>query len=122
MNLKLKYLYTVLIAIVFACKSEPKKQLGQTSNGEKLNLKYATGFSVENFGEYSVLEIKNPWPKAEKTYKYALIPKENLAAITLNKDEFEGILTIPVEKIVYKEKIVEVEVVKEIPVEIILTK
>ncbi|MCB0434752.1 MAG: ABC transporter substrate-binding protein [Flavobacteriaceae bacterium] len=100
MNLKLKYLYIVLIAIVFACKSEPKKQLEQSSNGEKLNLKYATGFSVENFGEYSVLEIKNPWPKAEKTYKYALIPKENLAAITLNKDEFEGILTIPVEKIV----------------------
>lgn len=100
MNLKLKHFYILFLITLFACKSEPKEQVVETVSGELLELKYATGFSVENYDDYSILEIINPWPKAEKTYKYALIPEEKLPVITLNKDEFEGILTIPIQKIV----------------------
>ncbi|MCH7524632.1 MAG: ABC transporter substrate-binding protein [Bacteroidetes bacterium] len=35
-------------------------------------LKYAKGFSITEFDIYKILEIKNPWPNAEKSYKYIL--------------------------------------------------
>ncbi|MEZ4802489.1 MAG: ABC transporter substrate-binding protein [Gelidibacter sp.] len=67
---------------------------------KNVSISYAKGFSVTAYENYSVLEIKNPWPKADKTYRYALIPKENAAKITLNADEFDGMLITPIESIV----------------------
>ena len=61
---------------------------------------YAEGFSLENHGDYKVLEIKNPWPKSEKTYRYALVPRDMAPNITLNVDEYDAILLTPIESIV----------------------
>lgn len=61
---------------------------------------YAKGFEVIDYGRYKILKINQPWPKAEKSYEYALIPEENVAAITLNADDFDGIITTPVKKVV----------------------
>ena len=44
--------------------------------------------------------MTNPWPKSDNSYSYALIPKKNLPELTLNKDEFNGIITTPIQKIV----------------------
>lgn len=63
-------------------------------------MSYAEGFSIASNGAFKVLEINNPWPKAEKTYRYALIPREIAAKTTLNADEFDGILLTPLESIV----------------------
>ncbi len=71
-----------------------------TSEETSLNLSYAEGFSVSKFQDFSVLEIKNPWPKSDKTYKYALIPREVAPKITLNADEYDAILLTPIESIV----------------------
>lgn len=67
---------------------------------EKMNIQYAKGFSVIDHQDFSVLEIKNPWPKAEKVYRYALIPQEMAPKITLNADEFDGMLITPIKQIV----------------------
>ncbi len=79
-------------------KSTPTKL--PSVDTDTLSISYAKGFSVINFQDYSVLEISNPWPKAEKTYRYALIPKEKAAIFTLNADEFDGMLLTPIETIV----------------------
>lgn len=71
-----------------------------TLNNEKLSINYAEGFSVIDNGDFKILEIKNPWPKAEKTYRYALIPRELAPKITLNANEYDGILITPIETIV----------------------
>ena len=49
---------------------------------------------------FTVLKVTNPWPKSDNSYSYALIPKKNLPELTLNKDEFNGIITTPIQKIV----------------------
>lgn len=67
---------------------------------EKALISHAKGFSISESQDFTILEIKNPWPKSEKTYKYALVHKNMLPKITLNADEFDGIIAIPVEKIV----------------------
>lgn len=67
---------------------------------EKTALSYADGFSIENHQGYKVLEIKSPWPKSEKTYRYALINKESNSKINLNPSDFEAIINTPIQKIV----------------------
>jgi iron complex transport system substrate-binding protein len=98
--MKLKYLLLFFILFLFQCKNDPYKQLTEVPEGESLVLKYAKGFSVKDYGSYKILEIKNPWPKAEKTYRFALVQEEMLPKITLNSDELEGIITIPIKKLV----------------------
>ncbi len=86
---------------ILNCKDDKgASQKIPTLNNTKVSISYATGFSITKFEDYSMLEIKNPWPKAEKTYKYALIPKDNLKKIKLNANDFDGILITPIETIV----------------------
>ena len=63
-------------------------------------LTHATGFTITATENFKILTIKNPWPNAEKDYKYALVHKNVAPKITLNKDNFDGIITVPIENIV----------------------
>ncbi|MBP0903286.1 ABC transporter substrate-binding protein [Mariniflexile gromovii] len=83
-----------------ACKNNQKKPLETVQDLTKSEYQYAKGFSVTYTENFKILTISNPWPKAEKVYKYALVQKNMLSKITLNKDEFDGIITVPIEKIV----------------------
>ncbi|WP_100612656.1 ABC transporter substrate-binding protein [Confluentibacter lentus] len=98
--MKYKSLFLIIILTVFNCKNETKKQVLEGINGKLLPLKYAKGFSVEDYGTYKILEIKNPWPKAESVFKYILINKENAAKTTFSTDAYDGIIIKPIQKIV----------------------
>ncbi|MCB0447653.1 MAG: ABC transporter substrate-binding protein [Gelidibacter sp.] len=97
----MKHIIFILLIILFtSCKNEPKKSTENNLKASELNLKFAKGFSVKDYGTYKTLEIKNPWPTAEKVYRYALISQKMSTKITLNADEFDGILITPIKKIV----------------------
>ncbi len=83
-----------------ACKKEVKAIPENKQDFAETAFKYAEGFAITHNENFKVLTINNPWPKAEKEYRYALVPKNVASKITLNKDEFDGIITIPIEKIV----------------------
>ncbi len=88
-----------LVIFFLSCKKDTNT-VKIDAIGEEITLKYAKGFEVIDYGVYKILKINQPWPKSEKTYQYALIPKENAATTTLNVDDFDGIITTPVKKIV----------------------
>ncbi len=91
------FLFTCLIA----CKSEPKKKLYEAIGGEQLSLKYAKGFSVKDYGTYKILEIINPWPKADKSYRFALLNKNYDAKFwSTEQERFETAIEIPIKKLV----------------------
>ena len=98
--MKYKSLFLIIILTVLNCKNETKKQLTERIEGEQLSLKYAKGFSVEDYGTYKILEIKKPWPKAENVFKYVLLNKENAAKMTFPSDVYDGIIMNPIQKIV----------------------
>ena len=99
--MKLEYVILFFVLTFFGCKNESKKtQDFNVSNGNPIEIKYATGFSVINYDNYKILEIKNPWPDANKTYKYILISEEEASKIAIQKNEFDGIIINPIEKIV----------------------
>lgn len=93
MNLKNKPLKKIVLFIllitVLSCKDENKIDITETIEGEEMLLKYANGFSIIAFDGYKILEIKNPWPNAEKSFKYVL-----------SSDKSKGEITNPIEKIV----------------------
>ncbi len=98
----MKYLYLLFISILFvSCKKniETPGVFPQTKTKRKV-LKYADGFTIINYGNYKVLQIKNPWKNADKTYSYVLISKENAAKTTFNKNAFDGIITTPISKLI----------------------
>lgn len=100
----MKKLFILIFFLSFiSCKNDKgtneNRSLPSKDQSEVI-LTYAKGFSIQKYGTLKIIHIKNPWPNSEKTYKYALIPRKELATITLNKDEYDGIITTPVEKIV----------------------
>lgn len=100
-NLKLRLAFLYLVLIFFtSCKNEVSKQSEEVIDKNFAPIKYAKGFSIKDYKTYKILEIKNPWPKAEKSYRYVLIDKENAIKSTFNKNEFDGIIIKPIKKIV----------------------
>ena len=96
----MKFLLVSLILVVFSCNKAEEKLNKKASEDLDSSMKYAEGFIVTTNNTYKILEIKNPWPNAEKNYKYALIHEKDEAKITLNRNEFDGIITIPIKQIV----------------------
>ncbi len=99
--MKYKSLLLIILLSLLDCKSDPKKQLTSTKEGISLQLKYAKGFSVIDYGTYKILEIKNPWPKAEKSYRFALL-NNNFDADFWNTEKvlFDSAIIIPIKKLV----------------------
>ncbi|WP_299254414.1 ABC transporter substrate-binding protein [uncultured Lacinutrix sp.] len=95
----LSFLLFIILGIT-SCKKEVKPNPEIKQDVAKSELKYADGFSITHNENFKIITINSPWPKSEKTYKYVLVNKSILPKITFNKDEFDGIITTPIEKIV----------------------
>jgi iron complex transport system substrate-binding protein len=86
-----------LIFVLFLfvqCKTETK--LDKTISVEN-TVKYAKGFSIENYDGFSIVTVKNPWPKASKTYTYILKEKNGIVPDSLSQNP---IISVPIQKIV----------------------
>lgn len=102
----MKYFIPLLVCItLLSCKenkttapqlpvSEPETTVSKTTNA------YAEGFAITNNGNHSILEIKAPWPDSKDNFKYVLISAEEAAKTTFMRDQYDGIIITPVEKIV----------------------
>jgi iron complex transport system substrate-binding protein len=83
-----------------SCNQEKKLDIPRDIGTVSLELKYAEGFSISKNKSFTVLEIKNPWPKSEQSFRYALVEKDKAHTISINKEDFDAILLIPIERIV----------------------
>lgn len=92
--------FILLFLIFLHCKNDKELQQFPKEHIEKTSFSYAEGFSVENYENYKVLEIKTPWPKSTKTSRYALVDRAAAAKMTFNTDDFDGIVLTPVQHIV----------------------
>ncbi|MDB4293426.1 ABC transporter substrate-binding protein [Maribacter sp.] len=96
-----KFFLAILLLFTLGCKEEKKERFPVSTVAENLPIVHAKGFSVEKSGnDITIIRITSPWPNSESAFTYALIPKEKMAAITLNKDAYDAIIAVPVERIV----------------------
>ena len=89
--------------LLFSCKIEKKEEaesLLPSTETEVIAVEYAKGFTIEKYAHMTVIEVKSPWPNSNRSFKYALVERDKLAAMTLPKDAYDAIVPIPVEKLV----------------------
>ncbi len=89
-----KILLLFLFLIICSCKTETKPAKVTSSVN---TVQYAKGFSIENYTGYSVVTVKNPWPKATKTYTYILKEKNGIVPDSLKRNI---IIPVPIKSIV----------------------
>lgn len=89
----------VLLICVLSCK-EKSIQSKEIKATNLLPLKYAKGFSIDHFTDFTVLKVNSPWPNAQKPLKYALVPKEKMGVMTFNMNEYDAIIGVPIEKLI----------------------
>ena len=105
----LKSIFCVLFflcILCFSCKTEKKETSKETLPGiEKVkttteNLAHAKKFSIEKSNDITIITVFSPWPDAEKDFKYALLPREKAASITLDRNAYDAIVLTPIERVV----------------------
>ncbi|MDI1315683.1 ABC transporter substrate-binding protein [Flavobacterium sp.] len=89
-----KIALSFVLLIIYSCKTETKQEIAVSSAN---TVRYAKGFSIENYTGYSVVTVKNPWPKASKTYTYILQEKDGVLPDSLKQNP---IIRIPIQTIV----------------------
>ena len=68
-----RLLFVLALSILFA---QCKKEIVTVEQIDSQNtIRHAKGFSIQNYEGYTVLTVRNPWPKATKTYTYILKEK-----------------------------------------------
>lgn len=96
-----KILLIALLFFIISCKQKKEKIQDLETPKTAKTLSYANGFSVKKQESgVTIIEITTPWPNATSGFKYALVPKDKIASTTINKDDFDAIITTPVKKII----------------------
>ncbi|MEB8347555.1 ABC transporter substrate-binding protein, partial [Flavobacteriaceae bacterium KMM 6898] len=91
----------ILLLAFWSCKQGPKEELPSSLPTEDILISHAQGFTITKTSlGITIIKITSPWPNADAVFTYALVPREKLAIITLNRDEYDAIIATPIEKIV----------------------
>lgn len=94
-----KILFLLLFVSCVSCKNKAEqKEMAQTkADGTPITVKYAKGFSLTDYGDYTVLKVTHPWPNAKGGFTYVLAKKEATIPKELSYDEK---ITLPIQKMV----------------------
>jgi len=93
-------IYLIFWSFLFiaGCKSDPSAVTPNLlGTGKMVSVTHAKGFEIEAFDGFKIITIKNPWPGAEKVFRYALV--EKVSEITIG-DGFDAVIKIPIDSIV----------------------
>lgn len=94
MKICVRLLGLLVLIVGFGCQSDRSRS--DRPQGQN-TVRYATGFTLQNYKDVTVITVKNPWPEAQKTYRYVLHKKG--ASIPDSLQQLPQI-TIPIQHIV----------------------
>ena len=90
-------IFLISLLVVFACKSEKGQE---KVSSQDITLNYATGYHISDLNTHVELSISDPWPDADRNFKYALVSEATKNSISLNTEDYNGIISTPVKRIV----------------------
>ncbi len=70
-----KLIFISSFFILFGCKKNETSEVAKIETA-KNSIEYASGLSIVKYDAYSVVTVSNPWPNANKNFKYILKEKE----------------------------------------------
>ncbi len=93
--------FCVLFVTIYGCKQKKATELSIDRASQKTSITYAKGFSIEKSSTgVTILKISSPWPSSKTAFTYALVPKDKMATLAINKDAYDAIVAVPVKTIV----------------------
>lgn len=88
-------------AILTSCQERRKEFPSETNSGPSPVFAYAQGFRIKKLATgVTEIEVSSPWSKAENTFTYALVPREQLKTIAMDRARYDAIVPIPVHRVV----------------------
>ncbi len=96
----LKPIFLLLPLLLFlSCKEKMVRK--QAENVEEEKIDYAQGFHIEKWSDdITVIRVASPWPGADREFSYALVTREKLPSITLDREVFDAVIPVPVNRLV----------------------
>jgi iron complex transport system substrate-binding protein len=91
------YFLVCLLLIFTSCNEVQKLPFENLKSKQTLEVKYSKGFEINYFDSHKVITLRNPWPGAESTFKYALVEK---GAMLPASEKYDAVIEIPVSNIV----------------------
>ena len=67
-----KILVFALLILLFSCKNNQKNNLPVVKTTEKSNIKYAKGFDIQHFKDYTKLTVKAAYQNSTETFEFLL--------------------------------------------------
>ncbi|WP_264553639.1 ABC transporter substrate-binding protein [Flavobacterium sp. N2038] len=102
-----KLIFFISFFILTGCKKQENIEVAK-SDTAKNSVEFASGLSIVKYEGYSVVTISNPWPNANKNFKYILKEKEakvpdSLQAYATIKVPLESVVVTSTTNIPYLE-------------------
>ncbi|WP_343626424.1 ABC transporter substrate-binding protein [Flavobacterium lindanitolerans] len=70
-----KYSLFLLLLFAVACKKNEPDSSGISEAKTQNSIRYAKGFEIYKYENFSIVKVSNPWPEANKTFTYVLHKK-----------------------------------------------
>lgn len=90
------FVYFFALLCLFSCK-KAEKTTEENEAFTEVNIKYADGFSIHKYNNYTKVIVHSPWQNAEKEMVYLL--KNKGAEIPTNQ-VYDAVIELPIEKLV----------------------
>jgi iron complex transport system substrate-binding protein len=95
--MKSLYIKAIILFICISCIQCKNKLNPEVAPKASSTVQYAKGFTITNYQGYSIVTVKNPWPKASKTYTYILKEKGGIIPDSLLQNP---VISVPIKTIV----------------------
>jgi len=95
--MQVRYLLLFILIITFSCKQNTEKRSAIILNNTKNTIKYATVFQLNQYKDYKILTIKNPFQKGSHSYQYVL---KNKGAIIPDSLKNYKQIQVPIQSII----------------------
>lgn len=88
----------ILILLILSCNNEKSSVKKKTeSSSVQVEVTYAEGFSITDYGSYKVIEVKNPWPEANQVFRYALVKDVDSFS---SEENFDAVIQVPIKNLI----------------------
>lgn len=84
------------VLLLTGCKENTSQQTIETAH-RTTDIKYAEGFQLSQKDSYTELTLTRPWPGAERTFTYALVPEGQSLPDDIS---FDAVVHVPIRSIV----------------------
>lgn len=92
-----KITFFVIYFALFACQTNKKKESENDATATaKTEIKYAKGFSIRHFENYTLIVVRNPWDTTQTMEKYVLVDRNKAVPTNLPAG---NVVKVPVQRV-----------------------